>query len=98
VLHPAPILICYSPADEDVLSGDPVSGAALFWDANNQLTESSPATLAEGLQAFSLADPVPGVRAEFFDRRGEGTADGNYLSVGVPFGGQLALNRHARLT
>jgi hypothetical protein len=68
------------------------------WDANNQLTESSPAALAEGLEAFSLADPVPGVRAEFFDRRGEGTADGNYLTVGVPFGGQLALNRHARLS
>lgn len=67
------------------------------WDANNQLTESSPAALAEGLEAFSLADPIPGVRAEFFDRRGSGTADGNYLAVGVPFAGQLALNRHARL-
>ena len=67
------------------------------WDPNNQLTETLPFALSDDLDGFSFTDPVPGLRAEYFDHRGQDSPDGNYLTVGVPFEGRLALNRHARL-
>jgi hypothetical protein len=66
------------------------------WDPNNQLTETLPFALADEVDGFTFTDPVPGVRAEYFNHPGQETADGNYLTVGVPFEGKLALNRHAR--
>jgi hypothetical protein len=36
------------------------------------------------------------VRAEYFNHRGQENPSGDYLLVGVPFDGRLALNRHAR--
>jgi hypothetical protein len=36
------------------------------------------------------------VRAEYFDHAGLENADGNYVTVGVPFEGSLALNSHSR--
>jgi len=66
------------------------------WDPNNQLTETLPFALADDVDGFSFTDPVPGLRAEYFDHAGQENADGNYVSVGVPFEGSLALNRHSR--
>ena len=66
------------------------------WDPNNQLTETLPFALADEVDGFTFTDPVPGLRAEYFNHHGQETADGNYLTVGVPFEGRLALNRHAR--
>jgi hypothetical protein len=66
------------------------------WDPNNQLTETLPFALADDLDGFTFTDPVPGVRAEYFSHAGLENADGNYLMVGVPFEGSLALNRHSR--
>jgi hypothetical protein len=67
------------------------------WDPNNQLTETLPFALADDVDGFSFTDAVPGLRAEYFDHRGQESADGNYVTVGVPFEGRLALNRQARL-
>jgi len=67
------------------------------WDAHPQLAETSPFALADDVDGFSFTDVVPGLRAEYFDHRGQETADGNYVTVGVPFEGRLALNRQARL-
>jgi hypothetical protein len=50
-----------------------------------------------GAEGFSFADHQAGVRLDYFSGRGQGTADGDYLMVGVPFDGRLALNRDARL-
>jgi len=47
--------------------------------------------------AFSLGDHSPGLRLDYFSGRGTGTADGRYLTVGVPFSGELALNRSMRV-
>lgn len=57
----------------------------------------SPLALAAPVDAFSFAGHMPGFRVDFYSRRGEGGADGNYLTVGVPFGGKLAFNRRAEL-
>jgi hypothetical protein len=50
-----------------------------------------------GHPAFSFSSHQPSIRLDYFSARGEGTADGHYLTVGVPFEGRLALNRGSRL-
>jgi hypothetical protein len=67
------------------------------WDPNNQLTETLPFALADDVDGFSFTDPVPGLRAEYFNHPGQETANGNYVTVGIPFEGHLALNQHASL-
>jgi hypothetical protein len=67
------------------------------YDPSNQLAETDPFALADDLDGFSFTGEVPGVAGSYFDHRGEGTADGNYVTLGVPFKGQLALNRDLRL-
>jgi hypothetical protein len=66
------------------------------WDPNNQLTETLPFALADEVDGFSFTEPVPGLRAEYFNHPGQDNPSGDYLMVGVPFEGRLALNRHAR--
>jgi hypothetical protein len=66
------------------------------WDPNNQLTETLPFSLADPVDGFTFTDPVPGVRVEYYDHAGLENADGNYVAVGVPFDGSLALNEHSR--
>lgn len=46
---------------------------------------------------FSFLSPTPAVAVQYFDGRGRGGADGNYVTAGVPFGGALALNSDAAL-
>ena len=41
---------------------------------------------------FSLGTPAPSVRLDYFSHRGQGTADGLYASVVVPFEGTLEFN------
>gem|GEM_PF-1574866 len=65
------------------------------YDPVNSLTDTLPLSLADDFNGFTFTDPVPGVRLDWFDGRGKGTADGNYLTVGVPFEGHLALNNDA---
>ena len=74
------------------------------WNPLTELTDSAPAALEgpvftrgrggirdeEG--AFSFLGATPGVRLDYFDRRGQGTADGTYLTLGIPFRGGLAFN------
>jgi hypothetical protein len=64
---------------------------------NAFIHEAQPSALAAEIDGFSFAESVPGLRVDFFDRRSTGTADGNYLMIGVPFEGKLALNRDANL-
>lgn len=49
--------------------------------------------------AFSFDDHLPSIRLDFFSGRGSdsGRPDGDYLTLGVPFAGRLALNDGARL-
>lgn len=46
---------------------------------------------------FSFVSPMPALAVQYFDGRGRGSADGNYVTAGVPFGGALALNSNAAL-
>lgn len=70
------------------------------WNPLTELTDSAPAALEGPIFSrrgnddfsFSFLGASPGVRLDYFDRRGQGTADGNYLTVGVPFRGSLAFN------
>jgi hypothetical protein len=40
---------------------------------------------------------VPSLRLDYFSGRGNGTADGQYVTIGVPFAGQLALNHEVKI-
>jgi hypothetical protein len=66
------------------------------WDPHPQLAETSPFALADEVGGFSFTEAVPGLRAEYFNHRGQDNPSGDYLLVGVPFQGRLTLNRHAR--
>lgn len=67
------------------------------YDPLNRLTPSVPVGLSGAADAFSFTDAVPGVRLDWFDNRGKGTADGKYVSVGMPYHGHLTLNKDSRL-
>ena len=47
---------------------------------------------SDGSQPFSLMMPGPSVRLDYFSNRGQGTDEGLYASVVVPFEGKLILN------
>jgi hypothetical protein len=67
------------------------------YDPENSLTTTLPAGLSLGADGVTFVDALPGLRLDYFDNRGKGTADGNYLALGLPFAGHLALNRSAQL-
>jgi hypothetical protein len=67
--------------------------AVMYQCDHNQLVHEPPFALGGEFDTFSFAEPQPGVRVDYFDRRGQGSADGRYLAMGVPFEGRLALNR-----
>lgn len=67
------------------------------YDPINALTASLPHALTEGVGGFSPTDLVPTVRTDYFNHRGSSNPDGNYVSIGVPFAGALALREGARL-
>jgi len=67
------------------------------YDPINRLTASQPAGLATAAGGVGFADPVPGVRLDWFNNRGKSSADGDYVSLGVPFRGHLTLNDESRL-
>lgn len=70
---------------------------AYQYDALNSLTQSLPVALSGSVDAFSPTDANPGVRLEYFSNQGRQTADGDYLTVGVPFLGHLTFNSDSRL-
>lgn len=63
------------------------------YNPNNSLTDQIPYALAEGVGDFALASSAPSVRLEYFDNRGKMSADGNYVTLALPFQGHLALTR-----
>jgi len=65
------------------------------YDPVNSLTDTLPYGFSEGVDDFSFAESRPTVRLDYFDNRGKLSADGNYLSVAVPFRGHLELTRNA---
>ena len=69
------------------------------WDPVNSLTDSQPIALGnDGLgDPLILTEAVPTVRFDYFTNRARGGADGDYVSVGFPFGGRLTLNQYAYL-
>ena len=67
------------------------------FDAINSLTESLASTLTNGVADINLTDSVPLLRLDYFNNRSKGTADGTYLSIGVPFRGHLELTRNAAI-
>jgi len=68
------------------------------YDPINSLTQAKPAALAVAVDAFALTDVVPGVRLDYFDGRGKGTANGNYVSLGMPMQGHLSFTNDPGLT
>jgi len=67
------------------------------YDGLNSLLHAQPAALSTGADAFSLTAPIPGVRAEYFNGRGRGTANGLYVNAGIPFTGTLTFNNHSQV-
>jgi len=67
------------------------------FDTLNNLTRSLPSALNNTANAFSFIHAVPGLRLEYYDRRGSANPTGNYVSLGVPFDGQLEWNDQSRL-
>ena len=66
------------------------------WSPHNLFTRTAPSALQLALDEFSFAGHTPGLRVDYFDRRGEGTADGNYLALGLPFSGHIDFREGAR--
>ncbi len=64
------------------------------YDPVNSLTDTLPYGISEGVDNFAFGGSTPMVRLDYFDNRGKVSADGNYLSVAVPFRGHLELTRH----
>jgi hypothetical protein len=62
------------------------------YDPLNSLTQSQPASLTQDVDGFSFSDPHPGIRLDYFNNQGGASADGDYVSIGVPYIGQLATN------
>ena len=62
-------------------------------DPINSLADTLPYGLTEGVDNFAFAEPTPMIRLDYFDNRGKISADGNYLSLAVPFRGHLELTR-----
>lgn len=69
------------------------------YDPVNSLTDSLPIALGNGEvgDPLSFTEAVPTVRLDYFNNRAKGGPDGNYLSLGLPFGGRFTLNRYASL-
>src|SRR3569833_2386846 len=67
------------------------------FEALNSLPRALPSALSTGADAFSLTAPIPGVRLEYFDGRGQGTANGNYVNVGIPYAGTLTFNNQSQV-
>lgn len=63
------------------------------YDPVNSLTDTLPYGFTEGVDNFTFGDSTPMIRLDYFDNRGKISADGNYLSVAVPFRGHLELTR-----
>ena len=64
------------------------------YDPVNSLVDTLPYGFTEGVDNFAFGSSTPTVRLDYFDRRGAMSADGNYVSLGVPFQGHLELTRH----
>src|SRR3569833_2619793 len=60
------------------------------FEALNSLPRALPSALSTGADAFSLTAPIPGVRLEYFDGRGQGTAYVNGGGGGGPGAGARA--------
>jgi hypothetical protein len=67
------------------------------YDPVNSLTDTLPYGFSEGVDDFAFAQSTPMIRVDYFDNRGKMSANGNYLSVAVPFRGHLELTRHATI-
>ena len=67
------------------------------WSGHNLLTRTSPSAFELGMDDFHFAGHTPGIRVDFFNRRGEGTGDGDFLSVGIPFTGQIDFGGRTRI-
>lgn len=67
------------------------------YDPVNSLTDTLPYGFTEGVDNFAFGASTPMLKLDYFDHRGTMTADGNYVSIGVPFQGHLAFNRTLNL-
>jgi hypothetical protein len=61
------------------------------------LSQSTIEAIDAGDNGISFDSPTPQVALQWYDNRGERTANGNYVNVGMPFGGELDANQDSRL-
>jgi hypothetical protein len=71
-----------------ILAGQ-TTGLMYQYDPFNRLTERLPEALNASVDGFALTDPLPMVRVDYFSHRGSSNPDGDYATIGVPFGGIL---------
>ncbi len=63
------------------------------YNPNNSLTDQIPYALDEGVGDFAFGASQPSIRLEYFDNRGNLSADGNYVTLALPLQGHLGLTR-----
>jgi len=85
------------PRGEFAVTAGQLTPLMFQWDKINSLTRSLPVAIANDIDAFSFAAANPAIRADYYSRRNQGTADGDYASIGIPFEGHLTLNDDSRL-
>lgn len=72
--------------------------ALLFqYDPITSLTDSLPGALESGAGDFTFLEARPTLRLDWFSGRGQATASGDSVAIGLPFQGGLALNKGSRL-
>jgi hypothetical protein len=85
------------PRGEFAVTAGQLTPMRFQWDKINSLTRSLPVAIANDIDAFSFAAANPAIRLDYYSRRNQTTADGDYASVGIPFEGHLTLNDDSRL-
>ena len=67
------------------------------YNHHTELFEEGIYAMTRGAGGFAPGEDLPGIRLDYFSERGLGTAEGDYVSLMLPFQGQLAFNANARL-
>lgn len=87
----------YGKRGEVAVTAGQFSPMMYQYDSMNSLTVALPMGLSQGVDGIAFTAPTPGIRLDYFNNRVKGTADGDYLALGLPFEGHLTLNSNSRL-
>jgi hypothetical protein len=78
------------------VTGGQIAPLSYQWDQISNLSQVTPAPFGNGFDNLTFSSSQPTVRLEYFDKRGQRTANGDYIDLGVPFDGHITLNRDSQ--